>query len=203
MTAGDMRVVQPTWKGEGGCFMFPSQRGDVVSHPRPPWCLARLATRRRKRGRRSGECAPASQRQANDRPTSFWVSTWSKQTTGRPIRARETGRPSGRALIYLSQRSDARNVRRVGSRLVSPAFWLLQPLVCFIRATFPSTPKGQHLSTSVVPILGPRIIESHTRMPCQRSSGATKLESLSQIDRALTVPEYATRAQMPPEGSSI
>jgi hypothetical protein len=36
----------------------------------------------------------------------------------RPIRAEETGRLTGRALISLSQRSDAQNVRRAGLGLV-------------------------------------------------------------------------------------
>jgi hypothetical protein len=136
MAAGDMGVVQATWKRESVCFMLLRQRGDVVSHPSLPGSLAQ-------KGVASENVDLEIQRlQANDGPAAFCLRACSKQTAERPIRAQETGRPTGRALIYLSQRSDARNVRRVGSRLVSPTSWLLQPLVWAIRETIPFDPQG-------------------------------------------------------------
>jgi hypothetical protein len=117
-----------------------------------------------------------------------------KHTFEWPTHTQETGRSTGRALIHLSQRSDARNVRRGGSGLVLqhllPLVWL-NPRNISLDFSRP-TPFNECCTSTRTPIF----TDDRAGVPCQRSSGATKLIPMSQTDWGATgrhtVPEFVT-----------
>ena len=138
---------------------------------------------------RSGETCPPTQRQVDI----VLLSASSKQTAGWPIRARRN-----RSSYWPSSHLPFTKIRRTQCPTgwvpaSSPARGLLQPLVWITPETFaPRSPRSQHLHRYLqrfVPRSGPILTKSHTRMPCHRSCGTTKLEALSQTDWALTVHE--------------
>jgi hypothetical protein len=104
------RFVQSTWKGESDCLMFGLMVGSCFKVIAPQASLA-------EKGTLSERDADLEKRTpTNDTVKLFCYEDMLK----RPIRAEETGRLTGQAPISLSQRSDARNVRRVGSRASPP-----------------------------------------------------------------------------------
>jgi len=150
----------------------------TLFHARGP--LARLPRKESQASAQIWRAQTPTQRQVD----TVLLKASSKQTAERPIRARRN-----RSCYWPSSHLPFTKIRRTqcptswvpASFSIAVAAAASQPLVWRIRETcaLPSL-RNQRLPTSVVPKNGPIFTDSHTRMPCQCSSGATKLESLSQ-----------------------